>query len=548
MADRNLLFIAPNTISSSRRMAGFAGKWPLLFLYLLGSWAGFVAASESAAAMDERVQRCAALNSTDFSKTADAPTDVVAAELKINDARYYCAVMGFVAPAVGFQIRLPAKAWNGKLLALGCGGLCGSTSHIEECEEPVRRGYACMVSDLGHTAPGAIWIYNNFQAQLDIFYRATHVSTLAGKEIVKRYYGRLPETSYFMGCSGGGHEAMMEAQRFPWDFDGIVAGCPSLAPVRNLMNYIWANRVMAARAVPPLTQRELDLLHRAVIEKCDLNDGLEDGLVGDPRLCDFDPVRLLCESSRTTRCLTERQVDLVRKLYGAPTNSSGEPISLPFLMRGSEKKWLLWFKESEWLRIQSRVFFQPDPGPEWRTEDFDFDRDYKRLGMGEILSSATNPDLRQFKAGGGKLLSYIGWNDLSNQTGTVDYYETVEKTMGGRAATQEFFRLFAVPGMEHCGGGDGASTIDWLTYLEKWVEQGRAPDLVVGSHVRTDDLRQKAESGDQSAARELKRRQTFPLDPATIEFSRPIYPYPTRTRYLGHGDPNDAASFGVATP
>lgn len=487
-------------------------------------------------------ERCKALMNVDFSKVLDAPTQINESKwIEVNGATpTFCEVRGYVAPSVGFELRLPAKNWNEKFLEVGCGGLCGSTTHITSCEGPLRRGYACIVTDDGHHGEGVLWIYNNLQAQVDLAYRATHVTALAGKSIVERFYSEAPRRSYFMGCSAGGREAMMEAQRFPWDFDGVVAGCPSLAPPRNLLSYFWANRVITDHNIdPPLGKAELDALHRAVVAKCDMNDGIKDGLIGDPRACDFDPSTLLCSASHPAQCLTPKQVEVVKKLYGPPVDSRGEALNLPFAMKGSEQQWLDWFGDNS-IGVQARVLFQPDPGPDWKPEDFDFDRDSKRLGMADAFWSANNPDLRQFNARGGKLLSYSGWNDLSMQLGTVDYYETVEKTMGGRAATQSFFRLFMVPGMTHCGGGEGANNFDYLSYLEAWVEKGEAPDKIIGSHIDADQFLKTHDPSSESFAAEFEK---FRSDPHNIIFTRPVYPYPFQAKYKGSGNPNDAANF-----
>ena len=488
------------------------------------------------------LERCRALGNVDFSRVLDAPTQVNKTKWveASGGTPSFCEVSGYVAPSVGFELRLPAYNWNEKFLELGCGGLCGTTTHIRLCDGPLRRGYACIVTDDGHRGEGVLWIYNNSQAQVDLAYRATHVTALAGRSIVERYYDQAPRRNYFVGCSAGGREAMMEAQRFPWDFNGIVAGCPSLAPPRNLLSYFWANRVITDRSLDPrLGQAELDMLHRAVVANCDMNDGITDGLIGDPRRCDFDPSTLLCNSTRPTQCLTPMQVEVVKKLYGPPVNSRGEPLNLPFAMKGSERLWLDWFGSSS-IGSQSRVFFQPDPGADWVPEDFDFDRDPRRLGMADAIISALNPDLRQFKAAGGKLLSYSGWNDLSMQLGTVDYYETVERTMGGRTATQGFFRLFMVPGMAHCGGGEGANDFDYLSYLEAWVEKGEAPDRIIGAHVDADQFLKTHDPNSESFAAEFER---FRTDPHNRTFVRPVYPYPYWAKYKGFGDPNDAANF-----
>ena len=502
--------------------------------------------------------QCANLATVDFSATADAPTRIIATRSVEPSAvrPAYCEVNGYVAASVGFKLALPSERWNGKLMQLGCGGYCGTTEAGSttpfECDDMLRRGYACIVSDNGHRSNprDAQWAYNNLQAEVDHAYRGVHVTALAGKAIVARHYGYAPGKTYFMGSSTGGRLGLMAAQRFPWDFDGIVAGVPSLSVARIHINLLWGNRVFTNAAGDPLLARaDLDLLHDAVVTKCDLNDGVRDGLIGDPRACAFDPAELTCKSSRTG-CLSARQIDVVNKLYGGPVTTRGESVFLPGALKGSERTWTDWFNTQspanprlmrDFVREEFRYSaFDPDPGPGWQLDTFDFDRDPKRLGVMEALYAAVNPDLRQFRAAGGKLISFAGWSDAGGMPlHTIDYYESVERVTGSREATQNFFRLFVLPGMGHAYG-DGAFAVDWLAYLEAWVEQGRAPDQLLSFHVKMDDL--DLTSGGGRA--EIYRRMTFPLDPKLIEFSRPAYPYPIQAKYLGHGDPRSAESFG----
>lgn len=505
----------------------------------------------------DAVSRCSALANIDFSDILDAPTRITDAKLikQSSDAPSACQVSGYVAPSVGFLLLLPTN-WNGKLLQFGCGGFCGQAIPTG-CARPVRGGYACVTSDNGHrsTASDALWAYNNPQGEIDHAYGGMHATTLASKAIVERYYLRTAKKSYFMGDSTGGRLAMMAAQRFPWDFDGIIAGVPSLSVTGIHMNLLWGNRVFSDETGHPLfKQADLDALHRRVVAKCDLHDGIADGLIGDPRACAFDPAEMRCTSILSRQCLTEKQIDAARKIYAGATTSKGEPIYMPGALRGSEHTWLDWFSTLftsnprgayDFVQEEFRYSaFRVDPGPTWKPEDFDFDSDYKRLGMADALIDAINPDLRKFKAAGGKLIAFAGWSDAAGMPlHVVDYYETVERAMGGRESTQDFFRLFTISGMEH-GGGEGAYAVDWLTYLEVWVEKKQPPDRVIGFHVRTADLNPESADYNQTRA----RRAEFPLDPAVIEFARPIYPYPVITRYVGIGDPKDAASFGPLEP
>jgi hypothetical protein len=500
---------------------------------------------------------CTMLQRTDFSHIQDAPTQLIGAKwvYRHDGMPAYCEVGGYVTPNIQFRLRLPPNSWNGKFIELGCGGFCGSTGHITGCDDPLRRGYACIVSDDGHrsTAEDDLWAYNNPQAELDHGYRAAHVTALAGKAIVEAYYRRAPARSYFVGCSTGGRQAMVEAQRFPWDFNGIVAGAPSLSVPGSHLTHIWWLRALTDKNRRPLLSHdELAMVHAAALQECDMDDGVRDGIISNPHSCRFNPTKLLCRGDMQTRCLSQAQVDALNKAYAGPMTSKGASIYPGKAFPGAELNLISdrvsavnIAAEFSFVANEFRYSaFDPPAGPGWQPEDFDFDRDYKRLGEIESLSSARNPDLRSFKAAGGKLIAYVGLNDIDQADVTIDYYHTTESTMGGRLATRDFFRLFVTPGMNHCTGGDGAFAVDYLDYLELWVEKNQAPDKLIGSHVKLADLNPE----NPKDALEATRRQTFPLDPATVQFSRPVYPYPTIAKYSGHGDPNDAANFGPAEP
>ena len=488
------------------------------------------------------LERCQDIVHSEVSNIPDAPTQVVgSSHIVESSSQEYCEVRGYVVPNVGFSLRLPLNGWNGKLIEVGCGGACGSMEHAVSCKNPLHRGYACIVSDGGHrsTQMDMKWAYNNPQAVIEYLVGASHVTALAAKALVARFYQQAPKRSYFLGCSAGGVQAMLEAQRFPWDFDGIVAGGPALNLSGLWMNFLWDSRAMTGKNGGPLLgSADLELIHRAVVSRCDLNDGVKDGLIGDPRRCRFDVAELRCTNDRNTHCLSPQQVQAAEKIYSGPITSKGEQIVPPIALKGSERLWWAFDPPAgeadpnsfynyfgDWFRY---YLFQPNPGPEWKPDQFDFDGDFKRLGVAEITEPFNDPDLRRLKAAGGKLLSYTGWADpVEGVLRTVDYYEAAERVVGGRSSTQDFFRLFVIPGMGHCGGGEGAFAVDYLSYLEDWVEKGIAPAKLIGFHIT-----------DQEG------QPSFPLDPAAVEFSRPIYPYPTEAVYLGHGDPKDAASFG----
>ncbi len=534
---------------------------PLVFLLCIISLGLCVNTSRvQAAVQDEPSKRCIALQEANFSGIPDAPTSISNTRVveSTEETVGYCEVAGYIVPNVQFVLWMPLGDWKGRFIEIGCGGLCGYSWHVAGCDEPLRRGYACIVSDGGHRSLShdAMWAYNNLPGMIDLFVRAPHVVALAGKAIIKRYLGQDPRKSYFWGCSGGGSQAMQEAQRFPWDFDGIIAGA-AIDWAWSEVYYLWANRALVDEAGRSLlSQSDLQLVHDAVVKKCDMNDGLKDGLIGDPRKCGFEPEELQCRAGPTSSCLNARQVEAIRKIYGGPVTSDGQKLpSKPTALMGTELQWSFFAGPEmynligDWFRYFN--MFYPAPGPTWKPEYFDFNRDYKRVGMLVNLLEPNNPDLRTFRSAGGKLLHYAGWSDIWNPTlREVDYYETVERLMGSRSTTQDFYRLFVLPGARHCEeGGEGAWAVDYLTAMEAWVEKGEAPSKLIALHAPVEKV--NLETGAIEVRREVKSPfQVAPLfgnpkwDPATVDFSRPIYPYPMDVKYLGHGDPRSAASFG----
>jgi feruloyl esterase len=506
-------------------------------------------------------ERCTALQHVDFSSIQDAPTQITAARLiepKVDPV--YCQVQGYVNPQVEFELRLPVHHWNGKFMETGCAAACGTVMIDWLCPSLLRKGYACIASDMGHEGriENDLWAYRNLPAEIDWGYRAAHVTALAGKAITERFYKKAPDKSYFMGCSTGGREGMIEAQRFPWDFDGIIAGAPASDQAGIIMTRLWAALAMrASDGTPILSHADLQLVHNAVVAACDMNDGVKDGLIGDPRACNFDPEKLVCKGNSHTGCLSRQQVNALKKIYGGPITSKGKKIYADgALMPGAELAFGEYYQSGhfssfdvDFLRYMA---FMPTPGPNWQLNDLNFDHDYKRFGMMQSLYAANNPDLRTLKAKGGKLILYQGWADAGAggvpPLKTVDYYETVEKTMGGPAETQDFFRLFMIPGMGHCGGGEGADHIDYVNYLEKWVESGRAPDVIVGAHIDTDRLNRFLSAHDSKSPSFSRELEQFLNDPHSAKFARPVYPYPIQAKYKGTGDPDKAESFEPAHP
>jgi feruloyl esterase len=508
--------------------------WLVAIAMLSGS--GKVLADSAPSVNDAGAARCTGFVAENFATLPDAPTQITSAEVVAASGRIpaHCRLQGYVSPQVGFEMALPLSQWNGKFLEAGCGSFCGIIIR-QACNDPLRRGYACITSDQGHksSVSDATWAYDNPQAEVDFAYRAAHVTALAGKAIVDRYYGRQPAYSYFMGCSGGGRQGLVQAQKFPEDFHGIVAGAPAIRFSNVFLNMAWNVRaLMDERGAPMLRPSQFQRLHSAALAKCDMDDGIKDGVIGNPQACHVDVDALSCAAAAGPDCLNESQVAAVKRLYGGISGAPGGEHFMP----GSELNWGSYqrtaagasYREQQATNFFRYLAFVPDAGPQWRIEQLDFSKDPARMQSMQALLSDSDPDLRKFQALGGKLLMYQGWNDEAKMPGSaVDYYESVQKLLGGRERVEDFYRLFVIPGMQHCSGGDGAFGIDYLSYLESWVERGDAPRQMIGAH------------GDFPGIPFYE----FPLDERLIEFTRPVYPYPVRAIYSGRGDPKRAESF-----
>jgi hypothetical protein len=484
----------------------------------------------SVPATGDAAGRCAALLHMDGSVIVDAPTQILSAKLypAQADMPEFCEVRGYVRAHVQFALRMPTKTWNSKLLQTGCGGYCGMILIDSDRENSaLKRGYAVTNDDMGHVgnAFDAEWAYNNIEGKIDFGYRATHVNAVAAKAILKEFYSTEQKHAYFQGCSTGGRQAVVEAQKYPDDFDGIIAGAPALYYTTSNFQLLWVSLAgLDEKDQPIMLPQDLVNLHKAVLDKCDAMDGLKDGIIEDPRKCNFDPAVIECSATKTTDCLTAKQVEAVRKIYAGPSNSKG-PIHVGSALPGSELNWLHTYigeagqppTYKQWMinKFRYMTFFE-DPGPNWTLKDLDWERDPARAEANGAIYSGSNPDLHTFKDHGGKMIAYQGWADQSVAPGQwLTYYGLVDKTMGGRQPTQEFLRLFMIPGMNHCAGGVGADTVDYLTYLEDWVEKGKAPESMVGSHI----------------------------EKGATTFSRPYFPYPDVSRWSGKGDVNDAANW-----
>jgi feruloyl esterase len=430
----------------------------------------------------------------------------------------HCRIAGFLTPSadshIAMEVWLPSKDWNGKFQMVGNGGWAGVISY-SAMASAVQEGYATASTDTGHTGGNAAFAIGHPDKLIDFAYRAVHETTVQAKALLARYYGQPQRLSYWNGCSTGGRQGLMSAQRYPEDFDAVLAGAPA-----NYQTHLhtWDLSVNvpvlknAAAGVPPA---KLSLLNKAVLEACDGRDGVKDGFLNDPRACSFDPSVLQCKGGDAETCLTEAQVASVKRAY-APAKTSAGQIVFPGKEPGSEAGWGAYLSPAQQAPGISVGSFQVAYGDaNWDPRTFDIDRDLKIVDekVGSIVN-AVNPDLRAFKARGGKLLLYHGWNDTAISPGNaIDYYSSVQKKMGGRQ--DDFVRLFMVPGMAHCGGGEGPSQVNWMAALERWREAGDAPDRI-------------------EAARVANNR---------VDMTRPLCAYPQIAVYKGVGSTNDAANF-----
>ena len=503
-------------------------------------------------------ESCAGLSSRDFSKIPDAPTQIVSARMVEADGiiPQHCAVSSITAPNIGIELRIPLDDWNGKILQEGCGGSCGQAL-IWRADDALARGYATTTTDQGHRGglADSKWAYNDVVAELNAGYRATYLTQVVSEVIVEQFTGKAPELSYFRGGSNGGRQAMRSAQVFPGQFDGIIAGCAPPGGDATL-NGLWGMTVNFDEDDEPiLTADILPRVHEAAIAACDMDDGVKDGVIGNPAQCSFKPEDLACSNGADRPCLSRKQVEVLSQIYDGPRNSAGDKLVIAGPGIGSELNWRSFVPQAandlasqrRERRVDSLRYtsFLRDPGPNYRFDAFDWDRDPPRMRAMSPIFASVNPDLRAFKESGAKMIMYTGTHDYIPAATMTDYYDAVERVLGGLEEAQDAVRLFVIPGMNHCIGGPGAGFIDYLSYLEAWVEQGNAPDHMKGRAVN-DWSQVDGGIRTSTARREILLNDTDELDSAT-SYTRPHYPYPQRYMYQGTGDVTDAANFQPIT-
>jgi hypothetical protein len=460
----------------------------------------------------------------------------------------FCRVTATAKPSADSDIKIevwmPASGWNGKFRGQGNGGFAGQIDY-RVLGLAVVQGYASAATDTGHAAEGtdATWALGHPEKIIDFAYRAIHEMTVIGKATVKAFYGDAPQRAYFSNCSNGGRQALMEAQRYPDDYDGILAGAPANYWTHLLASALYDAQTTTLDPASYIPTTKIPTIAKAVNDSCDAKDGVTDGVLNDPRQCHFDPASLLCKAADSDTCLTQPQVTALMKLYEGAHDSKGNQIFPGFLPGGEDGGggWPLWITGTgpgkSLLFAFGSGFFS----------DMVYENagwDYKKTNLDEAVATAdkkfanvlnaTDTNLKPFESRGGKLIIYHGWNDAAiSALNSINYYENVQNKMGKQEA-DSFLRLFMVPGMQHCGGGPGPDVFGQLGFstsndpqhnmyiaLEQWVEKGAAPTTVIATKQ--------------------------PVEGSAVKVTRPLCAYPQVAKYKGNGDTNDAANFVCGT-
>jgi Tannase and feruloyl esterase len=439
----------------------------------------------------------------------------------------FCRVMATLTPTsdsdIKIEVWLPVSGWNGKLQSVGNGGFAGMISY-PALASALADGYATTSTDTGHTGNNGSFALGHPEKLIDFGYRSAHEMTLTAKAIIAAFYAQAPSKSYWNGCSTGGRQGLAEAQLYPADYDGIIAGDPA-----NYMTHLqtwglWVYKAVHKNEASYIPPEKYPAIHKAVLEACDTLDGVKDGLIGEPTRCHFDPKVLTCKGDDGPSCLTSAQVDAVRKLYSAATNPRTGQEIFPGFEPGSELGWGAMAGPQPHpytLDLFKYVVFK---NPDWDFHTFNLDGDVALADEQDHHSlNDIDPNLKEFFSRDGKLLMYHGWSDpLIPPLNTVNYYESVQKLLKvvGAAKAENSMRLFMFPGMTHCGGGEGPNRFDAIGSLSQWVEKGEAPTNMIASHFTNN----------------------------AVDRTRPVCPYPQVASYKGSGSTDDASNFVCKTP
>ncbi len=451
----------------------------------------------------------------------------------ITLSKPFCRVTATIKSTVKSNIKievwLPSPdQWNGKYLGTGNGGAAGRMLYTY-LASGLERGYATAHTDMGTSTPegppGFDFGVGELEKVKDWSWRSTHLMTVKAKKIVSAYYRESSKNSYFYGCSTGGHQALAEAQKYPQDYDGIIAGAPAHNRTNLHMSFLWAANAWHQAG---LTPADAALVNRSVLQACDGMDGIVDGVLDDPRRCQFDPGQLLCGDDSNKSCLNSDQVDALRKIYSGPVDPATGQEIYPGITPGSESGlwWLFKPYQEMWGKQGGLLGWSNSYQWENNGMDFDFDKDAKQFNesLGPLVNY-TDAELTGFRKRGGKLLLSHGWADsLIPAQDLVNYYEQIEGKAGSREEARKFARLFTVPGLRHCSRGPGPNRFDLLSALDRWVSTGQPPKRIVATKFRDDDPTQG------------------------VAKTRPLCAYPKVARWNGTGSVNSADNFSCVSP
>jgi feruloyl esterase len=441
-----------------------------------------------------------------------------------RDMPAFCRVAATLSPVTDSEIKievwLPESGWNGNLQSVGNGAWAGTISY-PAMGTALAAGYATASTDTGHTGGNpATFIPGHPEKVIDFSYRAVHEMTVAAKAIINARYGTGPKYSYWNGCSTGGRQALTEAQRYAADYDGIIAGAAAIYTTHLQGAQVWSAEVVHKDEASYIPPAKYAVLHAAVLDACDELDGVKDGVLENPTKCHFDPQKLLCKDADGSACLTAPQVEAARQLYAGPVNARGKSL-FPGLERGSETGWATLSGTKPMALADETYKFLVFKDANWNYLDFNAERD---IAAGDktagALMNSIDPNLKPLFSRGGKVVMYHGWADpgIAPQN-SVNYYNSVIEKLG-KAAVSNSMRLFMVPGMGHCAGGDGTSTFNMVAAISAWVEQGKAPDRMEASRVRA----------------------------GKTDRTRPLCPYPQVAVYSGSGSTDESTNFSCKVP
>jgi feruloyl esterase len=442
----------------------------------------------------------------------------------------FCRVAASVKPAkdsdIKFEVWMPIAGWNGKFVGVGNGGYSGEIWYWSMAQ-PLARGYATASTDTGHegSVMDASFAMGHPEKWSDFGWRAVHEMTAKSKTIVAAFYGQGPRLAYWNGCSTGGRQGLMEAQRFPADYDGIIAGAPANYMTRLSAQSVWVAQALHRETGSFVPPPKLKILHEAVVLACDAKDGVKDGVLEDPTACKFDPKVVQCEGADGPSCLTKAQVEAVRTVYSASVNPRTKQMLYPGMVPGGEAAWAtgVGMVTPEPMDLVTGIFkFVVFQDRNWDYKTYDFDHDAARADKADGgTTNAIDPNLKPFFDRGGKLLQYHGWADPGiSPLNSINYYKSVADKLGGISRIQDAYRLFMLPGMDHCQGGEGPDRFDGIGAMEQWVEGKKPPERLLASRIRN----------------------------GKVDRTRPLCPYPQTAAYKGNGSTDAAENFVCTAP